>query len=464
MTNASFLGLRMPWTPRLGLTMICALTLSDLLRSSEAGTLRVPADYATIQAAANAAKDHDTIQIASGVYTEQIEIGFKKLSLIGQPGAILRATSQLVPWIGSPGKHVPLMTVNESEVTLKGLTFEGERLAGRYAGPDYGELVALYIWRSQAEVEDCAFFGFREKTPGAEGSGSLWFQALHAGNFNLRVERCTFADSYGGILASGEAERANLHVNILDNTILGLGPIATELATAGIDIREGVTGRIAGNTVSGFSYVGTTDPFPISFGILGVHTANFPPSFGTLHPLVIEGNTLRDNQMHLSLNKADNAIVRNNRILGTAPGFLPVGMVISGTNVLIAHNQLEAMPEGIRLWGHDEVFGDLLGYALDAQVISNRFCNVTIPINQQRPAEASIVGSISCDSVEPVLNIAPAVILSWTALDEGYRAQAAASLNGPWTLLGTDPLWREGELTLTVAVTTNTRFFRLWKP
>lgn len=450
--------------PRRNHTMLGAVTFLSFLGSVFAGDLRVPTEYATIQAAVNAAKDDDTIRIASGVYLGQIEIGSKRLSLIGQPGTILRATSDLVPWSGSPGKNVPLMTVYSSEVTLRGLTFEGERLAGRYSGRSFGDLVALYIWRSHADIEQCAFYGFREETPGAEGAGSLWFQALHEGDFNLHVGNCTFADNYGAILAAGEPERQNLHVTILNNTIQGLGPIVKELATVGIDIGEGVGGRIAGNTISDFSYIGTTDPFPISFGILGINRVNFPESVGRLHPLLIEGNTLRNNQVHLSLNQGDNAIVRNNRFLGTAPGFLPLGAAISGTNVVIANNQFEAMPEGIRLWGRDPVFGELLGFAIDAQLLSNRFCNVTIPITQQVPAEATIQGTLSCESTTPILNIAPAVTLSWLTLEEGYSVQVASLPDGPWNPLNASPIWRDGKLTVTVPASAGNRFFRLWKP
>ena len=60
-----------------------------------AADLNVPADYATIQAAVNAAHTNDTISIAPGVYTGQVQIISKTLTLIGQPGTILRATETM---------------------------------------------------------------------------------------------------------------------------------------------------------------------------------------------------------------------------------------------------------------------------------------------------------------------------------------------------------------------------------
>ena len=65
-----------------------------------AADLNVPADYPTIQAAVNAAHTNDTIHIAPGVYTGQVQIISKTLTLIGQPGTILRATTNMPPFPG----------------------------------------------------------------------------------------------------------------------------------------------------------------------------------------------------------------------------------------------------------------------------------------------------------------------------------------------------------------------------
>jgi pectin methylesterase-like acyl-CoA thioesterase len=67
-----------------------AITLMISLVSAPPGlaaTIRVPADYSTIQAAADAASSGDTVEIAPGVYVEQILIVGKSLTLAGKPGA-----------------------------------------------------------------------------------------------------------------------------------------------------------------------------------------------------------------------------------------------------------------------------------------------------------------------------------------------------------------------------------------
>src|SRR5688572_9274578 len=64
---------------------------------------KVPEEYATIQAAIDSADGSMTIQIAAGVYHEQLYIlGKSGVTLQGEPGAILTATPDLgetiQPW------------------------------------------------------------------------------------------------------------------------------------------------------------------------------------------------------------------------------------------------------------------------------------------------------------------------------------------------------------------------------
>ena len=75
--------------------LILALAAASFATAAD---LNVPADYPTIQAAVNAAQTNDTIHIAPGVYTGQVQITNKTLTLIGQPGTILRATTNLPPF------------------------------------------------------------------------------------------------------------------------------------------------------------------------------------------------------------------------------------------------------------------------------------------------------------------------------------------------------------------------------
>jgi nitrous oxidase accessory protein NosD len=429
--------------------------------SATAADLRVPADYPTIQAAVNAAHTNDTIQIAPGVYTGQVQIISKAVTLIGQPGAILRATPNMSLFPGfSQRPSFPVIGIRSSKVTVRGLIFEGERLAQRFV--DRGVLQGIFLQRSSATMEDCAFYGFRDSAAGPTLAGAIAVYNLedNAAEVDLRLAGNTFADNYEGVLFIGSPSKKNINVIIENNTFVGPGPLETADTIFGILIREGAAARIASNTISGFSYVGKKADYPISAGILADSEANYP-AFGVAQPIIIEGNTLRDNQIHIGLTKADNSIVRNNRFQGTAPGIIPAGVAVSGTNLTIANNLFEDMAEGIRLEGKDPTFGTILGVAVDAQVTSNRFCNVTTNVTVQPLASAVQAGTMLCPFPPPALAIAPAVLLSWPLEDDGWTVESATSVDGPWAASDATPFMQYGRHSIALPTDGAGRIFRL---
>ena len=427
--------------------------------AADAKVIQVPGDYSTLQAAINASQTNDTIQIAPGVYTGQVQINSKSLTLIGQPGTILRATTSMPRFPDS--SVIPLIGIRRSQVTMRGLTLEGEQLAGRLGAPY--DLLGIYLRQSSATVENCAFYGFRENTLGKSLAGAMGVLNTEpdAAEVRIRVAGSTFADNYNGVFFIGSPTRKSIDVTVENNTLTGPGPLNTSDSIIGILFREGAGGRILGNTVSGYSYIGTGADSPTSFGILSDNEANYP-AFGIAQPVLIEGNILRNNQFHIALLKSDGSVVSNNRFQGTAPGIIPVGLAVTGTNVTIANNQFENMEEGIRLMGHDPTFGTSLGKAVDAQVTSNRFCGVTTPVNLQPLASATQVGTlVSCPIPPPPLAIAPAVLLSWPGLDDGWAVESATTVDGPWAASNATPFTQYGRHTIAVPVEGGDRFFRL---
>lgn len=448
-------------------TLIAALALTAIPGMATAAEIRVPADHPTIQAAVDAASNADTLHIASGVYTNQVRILSKRLALIGQPGTILRAGQGMTPFpettfSGQP-PTVAILSIQSSDVELRGLTFEGERLAGSFVNPGLGNLDGIFLRESNATVEKCGFYGFRENVPGLEYAYGLVALNFESRISEVRVLGCTFADNYSSMLFVGLPDRLTMNVTVENNTIIGLGSVVVD--GLGLWIREGVGGRIANNTISGFSYVGSAAEFPISFGIL-VADASIRPEFRDVHPLEIEGNTLRDNQIHIGLTKANQSTIRNNRLQGTAPGVLPIGLVVSGTNVTIAGNQFEGMPEGIRLLGNDPDFGTILGAAVNAHVTGNRFSDVALPINRQPLATVTEQGTVTVTGSfpPPALAITPAVLLGWPGIEEGYVVEAAPTLDGPWGLAQATPFVQDGQHRVSLPASDGIRFFRLQKP
>src|SRR5262245_35061985 len=103
----------------LALAIVVASTVSGF-----AAVIRVPADFANVQAAVDAAHNGDTVLIAPGVYLGQVVILNKSLRLIGSPGATIRAVPGMslfgIP--GFPGGRVVLLGIWFSQVDISGLT------------------------------------------------------------------------------------------------------------------------------------------------------------------------------------------------------------------------------------------------------------------------------------------------------------------------------------------------------
>jgi len=84
--------------PVLGETVTKNNAISTYMSVRLPEVIRVPDDYETIQSAINAAKDEDTVFVASGIYYEEIWINKKGLSLVGEDvsSTIIQGTEVVV--------------------------------------------------------------------------------------------------------------------------------------------------------------------------------------------------------------------------------------------------------------------------------------------------------------------------------------------------------------------------------
>jgi parallel beta-helix repeat protein len=86
------------------------------------GVIRVPGDYATIQAAVNAAAPGDTIEVASGVYCERVNITKSNLRLHTPPGARRAVITGDCPAVSRLGAGIHVM--NATGVEIQGFIVE----------------------------------------------------------------------------------------------------------------------------------------------------------------------------------------------------------------------------------------------------------------------------------------------------------------------------------------------------
>jgi hypothetical protein len=353
-----------------------------------AGVVRVPADFASIQAAVNAAQNGDTVLIAPGVYPGQLVILNKSLSLIGSPGAIIRAVPgmSIFGLPGVPGGRVSLLGIWSSRVDLSGLTFDGNRSGDS----QNGDFDGVWYLSSGGRVENCHFMGFRGATLASSFADAVFaLNPVGAGTaaVNVQVLHNTFADNFTSIAVNGDAPlpggppfdptviRTTFAVN--DNIITGNGPDASGVQR-GIVILNGSSGEVRRNLITDHAYTGVGD---FSEGILAFDGEDFGIApLAPLQRVVYEGNVFRNNQFHLAMLLGDGSLIINNSFEGTPPGNRPFGIGLSGKNVLVAGNRFKNLETAVLLFGDDPDFGTYLGLAADTKIVSNGFCHVTEPI------------------------------------------------------------------------------------
>ena len=111
--------------------------------------------------------------------------------------------------------------------------------------------------------------------------------------------------------------------------------------------------------------------------------------------------------------------------------------------------------------GNDPNFGTILGNAVNAQVTSNRFCNVATNITVQPLASATQLGTLLCPFPSPPLATAPAVLVSWPGEEDGWTVESATSVDGPWAASDATPFIQYGRHSIAVPTDGQRRFFRL---
>ena len=83
------------------------------------------------------------------------------------------------------------------------------------------------------------------------------------------------------------------------------------------------------------------------------------------------------------------------------------------------------------------------------------------PVAAVDPTPFTLSWTVRGGAVEPTLDIALTVAVSWPATPEAYRIQVADAPEGPWMDVHREPVLIEGRLTLLVPPAMGQRFFRL---
>jgi hypothetical protein len=330
--------------------------------------------------------------------------------------------------------------------------------------------VGIYFRGSSGRVENCRVEGFAGTNQLTSNNG--W--GIKVANFsaaapliNVQVLNCTFADDKRAIGFTGDENAATVlrtTFTLQDNTITGIG--STESGyQIGILIGAGASGEVRHNRITDHYHTtsGTTNS-------LGVFANDFVDiidrALVALQPVRCVNNTFVSNQVALASFASSTSQVVDNSFQGSGQGSrFDVGIAVSGDQVNVATNHFSNLRRGVILFGNDPDFGTMFGTATNPQLVGNRFCEVTTPIDIE-PLVSGVrqQGTLLCPFPPPTLAIGAAVILSWPSNDEGWILEAASASRGPWTPTNEIPTQQGGQNVVAVYTDANHRFFRLQHP
>ena len=220
--------------------------------------LAVPRDFATIQAAVDAAAPGDTVNVGPGTYVEQVVID-KDLALHGSGAnaTVVKAPPTLVPYGQRAYDGAPLAAIvqvgNHAQVHVSGLG-----VTGPVPCDDVDEGIGV-VEDANLDISDSRVSNL--VSTGCSGAAyGLVFGVAPGYAINGvpggttasgRVSHVT-VDTYqsAGIVVVGRYDRPPTQVTLADNTVVAGTPVAPA-GQVGIWVRLNAVGTVTGNTVTG---------------------------------------------------------------------------------------------------------------------------------------------------------------------------------------------------------------------
>jgi len=289
-------------------------------------------DFTSIQAAIDAASDGDTIEVAAGIYDEQVVID-KSLTLQGTGDSTIIKPSQSTAdnfqifnrKVGGSANSASIIVTDGvgNTITIKNLKIDGS-LVSSIPSEANGFQGILYRGTNgtidSVTIDDIGI---------AYGNG-IYLSSLGQ-TVTIEVKDCIISDYLkNGITANYDG----LTVNIHDNTIIGMSP-TDSIAQNGIQIGFGATGKIINNNISDNvwtgTYGGSNDPISDTNADGAAGILLYMPGSSQIE---IATNTLSNNQFGIWTVAAPSVNIHDNNITG------------------LAHTG-NAFPTGIAIWSAD---------------------------------------------------------------------------------------------------------------
>jgi len=329
------------------------------------------ANFTTIHDAINAAAAGDTIKVYAGTYTEQVVVPSGKSNLNIVAVGPQSQVKIVAPATFADPTEAVVHVAGAAHVGIHGFTINGNGTSA--AGPLFGVLVDQ---GGSADVTDNRITAIRNHTPDLllQAVAVQFGQATPAGVF-LSAGSGTAArntiDNYekGGIIVVGTGSNAVIQ----GNRVVGAGP-TNVIAQNGIEVADGATATVQGNTVLGNKFIGSTAE---GTGILIYQSSN----------VTVQGNTAIGNDEGILLFADDpNKAVTNTKVTGNVTlnnTFNGIGLFNANNDVV--ENNVASLngfdginleqATGNRVAGNTTLFNGRYGIALEASAKGNTVVN-----------------------------------------------------------------------------------------
>jgi nitrous oxidase accessory protein NosD len=276
------------------------------------GSLVVPRDFPTIQAAVDAAAPGDTIIVKSGTYTEQVVIG-KDLNLrgAGDGATIIRAPATLVA--GEDGANSIVEIHGGAAVAMSRLTVSGPGSGTCAVGALGAGIRVLGGGHLDLGFARVSHIQDTPIAPCFHSASGILVGNFPVGTGSATVHDSTISDYQGsGIVILNEGSTATISHNVV------AGPaLSADVSTDGIEFVLGATGTVSHNVVSGNRCVPLDPDCGPDFFTEFQHAGIVGGGEGT----VISHNLVYDNQVGIYVGGAaalDHNTLSNNSYFGLA--------------------------------------------------------------------------------------------------------------------------------------------------
>ena len=282
----------------------------ELVKYSPNGNILVQGGD-SIQSAVDAAAKDSTIEINSGNYEEQVFIN-KEINITGTDDPVIQApeSTKSVTFAESGNKWEPVVYINDSKVSISGLTIDGQNRipTDRSTG--------VLVHNATAKVRGLTV---RNMSIGNKET----FGVSVFGNSDAEIKNNHITEyARGGISVNGDkGPLADPTATVVNNTVIGPGKDEdVTWAPNGIQVGFGATGEVRENEVSGNGWPG---PEWAGSGIL-IYNADAGVNRNHVHHnevgvfLVgsdsssLEDNTFNNNTYHASLDSASPSVISRN--------------------------------------------------------------------------------------------------------------------------------------------------------